>query len=152
MKKKVICGFPGVGKSHFQKKMMDEKNLIVADSDSSTFDKEFFPTNYIQHIKKLLNDNETDVILISSHAIVREALGVNQIDFTLVFPDISLKEEFIQRYKDRGSPPAFVELLGNNWDAWIKECQDDQNAVDKVILKQGEFLSDHIDSISDTNK
>ena len=51
LKGKVICGFPGVGKSTLFKELEDSDYLVL-DSDSSTFDKTKFPENYIEHIKE----------------------------------------------------------------------------------------------------
>jgi wyosine [tRNA(Phe)-imidazoG37] synthetase (radical SAM superfamily) len=109
------------------------------DSDSSKFDKSEFPQNYIKHIKD--NLGKADVILVSSHKEVREALVDNQIQFTLVYPEVSNKDEYIQRYIDRGSPEAFVNLLTKNWDMWISELED-QNDCSKIKLQDGQYLSD----------
>jgi len=49
----VIAGFPGVGKTTATK-LLKEKGIIVLDSDSSKFDKQHFPANYIEHIKTAL--------------------------------------------------------------------------------------------------
>jgi hypothetical protein len=134
----VISAFPGCGKSHY---FRSNKNKIVLDSDSSTFDKSDFPRNYIEHIKS--NIGKADVIMVSSHKEVREALVENGIFFTLVYPEPSIKEEYIQRYIDRGSPESFVNLLTNNWNNWISELEE-QVGCDKITLKEGQYLSDVI--------
>lgn len=81
--------------------------------------------------------------MVSSHKEVREALVENGIDFTLVYPEPSIKEEYIQRYIDRGSPESFVNLLTNNWNNWISELEE-QRSCDKITLKKGQYLSDVI--------
>jgi hypothetical protein len=73
---KVISAFPGCGKTHLFK---THKNKIILDSDSSTFDKKYFPQNYIKHIKE--NIGKVDIILVSSHSDVRSALVNENIDF-----------------------------------------------------------------------
>jgi hypothetical protein len=65
----------------------------------------------------------------------------NGIEFTLVYPDKSIKDEYIQRYIDRGSPDSFINLLTKNWELWIDEL-DNQIGCDKIKLKEGEYLSD----------
>jgi hypothetical protein len=137
-KAKVISAFPGCGKTHFFK---NNKGKVVLGSDSSTFDKSDFPRNYIEHIKE--NLDSADIIMVSSHKDVREALVKNGIDFTLVYPNIELKDQFVERYIERGSPESFVELLGNNWDVWVSETMN-QEGCDRVELKSGEYLSDVI--------
>lgn len=134
----VISAFPGCGKSHYFRNNSDK---IVLDSDSSTFDKSDFPRNYIQHIKS--NLGMADIIMVSSHKEVRDALVENEIEFTLVYPESDIKEDYIQRYIDRGSPESFIKLLNNNWENWISELEE-QTGCDKVKLKKGQYLSDVI--------
>lgn len=135
---KLYSAFPGTGKSHV---FNTRKDIIVADSDSSTFDKSDFPDNYIRHIKSLIG--RVDVLMISSHEDVRNALVDNQLNFTLVYPDISLKEEYLQRYTDRGSSESFINLLNLKWEEWITQCQN-QKYCDHIVLKSGEYMYDVI--------
>ena len=58
----LYAGFPAVGKSYFY----NNSDLTVLDSDSSKFDKAFFPQNYIEHIKA--NLGKVDVILCNGQA------------------------------------------------------------------------------------
>lgn len=136
---KLYAAFPGTGKSHFFEESKDSLNIL--DSDSSTFDKSEFPQNYIDHIKE--NIGKADIIMISSHDVVRNALVENDIDFTLIYPHVSLKEEYVQRYKDRGNADAFIELLEANWETWINECEF-QQGCDKIVLDSYQYLSEVI--------
>ena len=147
-KVKIISGFPGIGKSYFKA----NSSLNVKDSDSSQFSwisegirNPKFPQNYIEHINRLVEDNTTEVILVSSHKDVRKGLVANNIYFTLVYPDKALKEEYLQRYIDRGSPESFIKLISNNWDNFLNEL-DKQDNCKKVILKKDEYLNDVIES------
>lgn len=133
----LMSAFPGTGKSYLFKNS-DKK---VLDSDSSKFDKKYFPDNYIQHIKD--NINEADYILISSHEVVRKALDDNNLKFILVYPDITLKEEYLKRYKERGSDEKFIDILDKNWEDWIKQL-DEQKCFKKIILKKDEYLTDYV--------
>lgn len=136
---KLVSAFPGTGKSYIFNNVKDK---VILDSDSSKFDKEYFPDNYITHIKE--NINKADLILISSHKPVRDALVANDLYFNLVYPDISLKDDYIQRYIQRGSPEKFVELLKNNWEIWITECESQYNC-NHIKLNKDEYLIDIID-------
>jgi hypothetical protein len=140
MKTKVYSAFPGVGKTTY----FNTTSKKVLDSDSSKFDKRKFPENYIQHIEKNIQDPDVDKILVSSHKNVRDALVARGINFVLAYPDSSLKDEYIQRYKDRGNNDAFVKLLKNNWDSWMKEMESQEGCY-KVKLKSGQYLTDVID-------
>lgn len=81
--------------------------------------------------------------MISSHKEVRDALVENGLYFKLVYPDISLKEEYIKRYEERGNVDNFIKLLDNNWESWITELQT-QVGCEHKVLKTGQFLSDII--------
>lgn len=144
---KVIAGFPGVGKSYFTKRAK-ELNLSVQDSDSSEFSwsepgvrNPAFPQNYIEHIKEKLEDDSVDFILVSTHDIVRKALEENQIKYTLVYPDPSLKEEYINRYKERGSDGKFVKLMDTKWLDFIHELIE-ETYPDVIELRKGQYLGD----------
>ncbi|RTK92898.1 MAG: hypothetical protein EKK64_11175, partial [Neisseriaceae bacterium] len=93
---KVIAAFPGTGKSTYYKQHATEQ--IILDSDSSLFDKKDFPNNYIQHIKNHLN--KADIIFVSSHKIVRDALVEANIPFTLIYPNLDCKDEYLTRYQN----------------------------------------------------
>lgn len=133
----LISAFPGTGKSYLFKNS-DKK---VLDSDSSKFDKKYFPDNYIQHIKDNIND--VDYILISSHEVVRKALDDNNLKFILVYPDITLKDEYLKRYKERGSDKKFIDILDKNWEDWIKQL-DKQKCFKRIVLKKDEYLTDYV--------
>ena len=109
----IISGFPGVGKTEFFK---DQKyhGRVCLDSDSSEFSwvkdengnntKERnpeFPKNYIEHIKS--NIGKVDVIFVSSHKVVREALEKEGLNYYLVYPKREDKTEYIRRYRKRGN-------------------------------------------------
>ena len=140
----VISGFPGIGKTFFQ----NTTSLNVSDSDSSKFSwsslgirNTKFPQNYINHIKNLLLEKE--IILISSHNMVRKCLKENKIFFTLVYPDISLKQEYLKRFINRKSSSSFINMINNNWELFIKEIEQEKNC-DLVKLLSGQFLSNVI--------
>lgn len=151
---KVICGFPGIGKSSYWTSRGTRPGSVV-DSDSSLFSWVWridglrsvktderninFPANYIEHIQEHMgwvND-----ILVSSHKDVRNALVDAEIPFTLIFPDIDDKKEYVQRYVDRGSPEALINLINQNWNDWILDCQNQKNCT-LIQLEPGQFLSD----------
>lgn len=140
---KVICGFPGIGKSTYVKEFKKEYGDTILDSDSSKFDKKNFPNNYIKHIKEAIEENKT--ILASSHDVVRNALIKEKIPFTLIYPDKKCKDEYLERYKKRGSPESFIKLLSDNWDDWIDQCDEiDSKIVTKIKLNCDEFISDKL--------
>lgn len=141
----IISGFPGIGKTYYKQ----NNNLNVLDSDSSKFSwiekgirHPDFPQNYIEHIKE--NIDKADIILVSSHKIVRDALVNNNINFTLIFPERNLKEEYIERFKIRGSDQGFINMLERNWNSFIDDMVN-QKKCKSVKLKSGEFLSNYLE-------
>ena len=127
MRTKIISAFPGVGKTYYSNKHPDK----ALDSDSSNFSwtiengqkirSSEFPNNYIRHIKE--NIGKYEYIFVSSHKEVRKALKDNCLFFYLVFPQKMMKNEFIERYKDRGNSEDFIKLVSDNWEQWIDDCK-----------------------------
>jgi hypothetical protein len=144
MKTKVYSAFPGCGKTTY----FNTTDRNVLDSDSSKFDKKHFPGNYLDHIEKNIEDPNVDKILVSSHKDVREGLVRRKIPFVMVYPDRDIKDEYIQRYKDRGNNDEFVDLLEKNWDNWMDEMDEMSVPVGQILykvrLKSGQYLSDVI--------
>ena len=138
----IISGFPGVGKTSLYNRKYED--LIILDSDSSTFDKEDFPENYIKHIKE--NIGKVDIILVSSHKDVRLALDSNKIKYILIYPNLSLKDEYLERYRLRGSVQSFIDLISKNWELWIKEIVEHEHSeyLTKIELESGEFATDFL--------
>lgn len=142
----VISAFPGTGKSHLFNHAPE--GLRIADSDSSQWSwtspgvrHPKWPMNYMEHIQSLINDG-VDLILVSSHKEVRDALVDFEIPFTLVFPQACLKNEYLQRFAERGSPEKFIELLDQKWSEWVSPVNT--GAAQVVLLGSGEFLSDAV--------
>lgn len=150
MEAKIISGFPGVGKSY----LFNNTKLKVLDSDSSEFSwvkdgngnntKERspeFPSNYMKHIKD--NISKVDIILVSSHDVVRNALKDNSLDYTLVYPNIKAKEKYVERYKQRGSDEGFINFISSNWENFIRDIELEEFPI-KIELESKENLSDLI--------
>lgn len=112
----------------------------IIDSDSSNFSwvkdengnntKERnpnFPQNYINHIKEKMETE--DVIFVSSHDVVRKALKENGIEYHIFYPDKSMKNEWIRRFKERGNDEKFIEFISNNWDEFIDDIERDDHPI-----------------------
>lgn len=158
----VISAFPGCGKSTLCNRAeqyglihcavshdgvidpVDGQKLTpIFDSDSSLFDKEDFPGNYIEHIKEVLSNYPNVVIMVSSHENVRDAMKAAGIDYTLVYPARELKGLYLERYQDRGSSESFVTMMDDKWNEFIDSVEDD-TIPSKLILSEGEYLVDKI--------
>jgi len=134
----IISGFPGVGKSYFCNRA---SGLIVVDSDSSKFSHlPDFPRNYVRHIEE--NIGKADVILVSTHQSVRDALRERGIRYVLVYPDRSQKEAYLERYRKRGSSDGFISMLEREWDAFIDSIEQETFPVKIKLSKDCEYLLD----------
>lgn len=109
------------------------------DSDSSKFDKTDFPRNYIEHIKE--NIDNVDIMFISSHEDVRNALENEDIDFDLFYPSIDRKLEFLENYVKRRSNREFIMKVDANWKEWIDGIENNTLKHCHIHkLNKGEFL------------
>lgn len=138
----IVCGFPGVGKSHA---FYNRGKYVISDSDSSKF-KNNFPTDYVRHIAEVSSREYIDFVFVSSHEDVRLALRNAGLSYYLVMPSIDCKEEYLKRYLDRGSLPEFITLLENNFEDWVTNVSDVPEER-LVVLQQGEYLADVLDTI-----
>ena len=132
----IVSAFPGCGKTTLSK-----KHPNINDSDSSHFDKRYFPGNYLDHIQALYDRGACT--LVSSHALVREGLAKRALPFILAYPAVDCKAEYLERYRLRGSPQAFIDLLDKNWESWIAECENQRDCI-HIRLMKGQYLSDVI--------
>lgn len=126
-------------------------NSKILDSDSSVFSWLYdpytlkktdrrnpeFPNNYIEHIKNKMNTE--DIIFISSHKQVRDALKEFNIPYTLVIPRRELKDEWIERFRSRGNTKEFIDNVIQNWDNWMDELYTDRCEL-VVRLNSGEYI------------
>lgn len=153
MNTKIYSIFPACGKTWLYEHQEDY-DLKILDSDSSDFSwvrvngvKERnpdFPNNYIKHIKE--NIGKYDCIFVSSHAVVREALDNEGIDFTIVYPEQSCKAEWIGRcfIRDKnGESGCGTEVMYNNFDNWILECIETGINHKEIVLQPREYLSNY---------
>ena len=130
----------------------NSSELKFIDSDSSNFSwikdengentKERnpnFPQNYINHIKS--NIGKVDVIFVSSHGVVRDALYEAGLNYFLFYPNIKMKEIYIDRFKQRGNEQSFIDFISKNWDNFINGCKNQFGCI-QIEMKDG-FLSNY---------
>ena len=103
-----------------------------------------YPINYLEAIKKA--NTEYKVVLISQHDVIRKCLDAVKLDYVIIYPDISMKEEFIERYKARGNNNDFINLITSKWESWISNLNLVQNHQ-KIILNRGQYLSDFAEEL-----
>lgn len=143
----VISAFPGCGKSYCFGAYKD--NFAMLDSDSSRFSwvvdengestgerHPDFPSNYIEHIKS--NIGKVDIIFVSSHDIVRDALRAADIKTVMVSPKREMKDIWLDRLSKRGSEDKFVDFISSKWNDFIDGMENDtsENVVLRLVLDE----------------
>lgn len=144
----VISAFPGMGKTWYFNNCQDLHSSY--DSDSSQFPKDNFPQNYIEYIKGKLKDDDKDIIFVSTHESVRRALIDEGIRFVCLYPDRSMKDELMQRYRQRGSSEAFIENMDKNFDNYITSIEKmlTESSVSGICFMDSTYINqDTIDEI-----
>lgn len=150
IKTKIISAFPCCGKSyafnHYQ------SHYYMLDSDSSEFswikDKDGnntkernpeFPNNYIRHIQD--NLGKVDIIFVSSHKQVREALDDASIRYCTVYPKRTMLNEWVGRMYRRGDSVEFIQFIIDNWNEFMYELwHEDNNGFGTHYLGNNEYL------------
>ena len=152
----IISGFPGTGKSTAAKLLPG----IVIDLESSDFhwtdpkaeekvQHPEWPANYITAIRALAfetdglkNYRDLLYVLISGHAQVLNRLDELGIDYAISYPALDAKEEYLQRYIDRGNTPEFIEKLSANYEKYIADLKS--HGKPEIPLAEGEYLFDKL--------
>lgn len=144
----IILGFPAVGKSRL-KEMFKNSDIKVVDSDSSMFDKSDFPANYMRHIESLIG--KVNIIMVSTHETVREAFKsadfIYDVPMYICYPSLELKDEWLDRCRNRCNNEKFIKLIDDNYEQWIKDIMGETQFEHLMIDKPDEFLSDKIKEI-----
>lgn len=164
MKTKIYSVFPACGKTWLYEHQEDY-GLKILDSDSSQFSWVYtnidengnvirgvrrvrnpeFPANYIKYIKE--NIGKYDCIFVSSHVSVRKTLDGEDIDFVIVYPDMSCKAEWVGRcfIRDKnGESGCGADAMYDNWESWILECVETGINHEEIVLQSREHLSDRL--------
>lgn len=151
MNTRIYCVFPACGKTWLSYHQKDF-NLRILDCDSSQFSwvcvggrrerNPNFPANYIAHIKQ--NIGKYDYIFVSTHAAVREVLDKEGIDFTIVYPNMRCKAEWVGRCfirEQNNENGCGAKVLLGNWEQWISDCINTGFDHAEIVLHHGEYLS-----------
>lgn len=77
----------------------------------------------------------------------RPYIDIPPLPYTLVVPDPSLKDEYEQRYIDRGNPDDFLDIFVRDgaWERWQNQFESFFRPTRKIVLQSGQYLSDVLD-------
>lgn len=134
MKNTIICGFAGVGKSYLAKNVEG-----YVDLESTPFNKNWdLYSNVAIHMQK---NGYTPML--SCHKELRQILKEKGVDYIVVCPRIEHKNNYLQRYKERGNDKEFIKLFEDNFEKFIQEIVDEEENV-VFLEKEYTTLSDII--------
>lgn len=152
LKGTIISGFPGVGKS-YAIDGLTLKGFKVSDSDSSFYSWIYdddgnktdvrnpnFVDDYLNHIVAAAKTN--DIVFVSTHKEIRTKLKEEGIEFYTVAPRADLKDEYLMRYVDRGSPAGLIRGIIENWDSLITDVKETAYSDLYIELRANEYLLD----------
>lgn len=143
----VVSAFPCCGKTYAFEHYQDRYTIL--DSDSSQFSwiineqgekvrNPEFPANYIKHIKD--NIGKADIIFVSSHKDVREAMTNAGIRFCTVYPKANMQNEWVGRMYRRGNDAKFIEFIINNWDDFMGNITFEEHGFGLCRLGNNDYI------------
>lgn len=148
----VIYAFPGSGKTEYCKNNLNAIELASEKyhwNDYSNKETEEskgnykiinkdWPNNYLIAIKESLLKYDYVFVTHSGSKLCEE----NKIPYYIIYPEICCKEEYINRMILRKNSSEFIENMNTNYENYILDCEKNNYASKKYILKLGEYLSD----------
>ncbi|MCI8939129.1 MAG: hypothetical protein HFH11_03130 [Dorea sp.] len=158
----IIAGFSGVGKTTFAKTHQNVIDLHIMpykytnlNEVNNNYNDESIKAapelilnpdwryDYYDKLISLYKSEPNKIIVIPTDIQIMNWLAYEEITFTLVFPSYDLKEEYRNKYLERGNTEAFIDIFINDWDYWIGMFKL-QKGCKKIELKTNEYLSDVI--------
>lgn len=149
----VVSAFPCCGKTYAFENYQDKYSML--DSDSSEFSWSYqkgedknnwtvrkrnseFPNNYIKHIKE--NIGKVDIIFVSSHLQVREAMEEAGIHYCTVYPKKEMLNEWVGRMYRRGNDYEFIKFQIEHWDEFMHNIIFEPHGFGICRLGNNEYL------------
>jgi len=47
----------------------------------------------------------------------------------MVYPDKSMKDEWIRRFRERGNDEGFIKFISDNWDSFIDKIESEEKCL-----------------------
>ncbi len=129
----IISAFCGTGKTYLCEKSGGK--LIEAECWKYS-DKSGFPRNIVRYVISMCGT--VNGIFISTNPMVLNALP-SKMDVILIYPELALKDEYIERFVSRSSSDDFISMLSKYWKIWIMEIMM-RNQSRHIVLKSGQYI------------
>lgn len=152
----IVSAFPASGKTWLAAhcKLLNITGYKVLDLDPTLIPKvdgqrtSDFKECYLAMVKESIAPDT--IILLSTHEEIRSALVEEGLEYSLVYPQDDLKQEWIDRLHSRQSPDSLISIVRRSWSSMLDECGN-QGGCARFVLKEGQYLSDIIDDIVDNS-
>lgn len=157
MKKIIIAGFAGIGKTFLAKKY---KNVVDLESSRFVYDytdiphadyeklkgtknrtlNKNFPENYIKAIKE--SEKKYDVICIWLKLEMLPLYEKNKIDYTICYPSEKAFEKYKNLYIQRGNNNGWIQHALEAYPKYVAALKDNKHP--KIILEENENLEEYL--------
>lgn len=74
---------------------------------------------------------------------IMDFLEADNIPYTIFYPNVELKDEYEQRYLERGNSESFMDVFIGQWDYRLESLAE--RKCKKIVLESHQYLSDVID-------
>lgn len=149
----VVSAFPCCGKTYAFENYQNKYSMLDSDSSQFSWCYEYdptnsdnvikyrnpeFPKNYIDHIKE--NIGKVDIIFVSSHLQVRQAMTEAGIYYCTVYPKPEMLNEWVGRMYRRGNDESFIKFQIDHWDEFMHNITFEPHGFGICRLGNNEYL------------
>lgn len=124
-------------------------NLLAKEAIKNIYRKETirvrnpnFVKDYINHIKE--NIGKVDIIFVSSHLEIRQALQDNNIEYITVYPYKNCLCEWVGRMYLRDDKYEFIDRQIEMWDKNMDNIENEPHGIELIRMKSFEHMNDVI--------
>ena len=132
----VVCAaFCGTGKTY----ICEKTDIKAIEVEYWKYKEKGLFKEYIQDVKKYFG--KVDYIFIATDPEGMKLLNNEGFNITLIYPRNELRNEYLDRYIERGSSYDFIGRFMKHWDTWIDELKE-QEYCKHIVLDSGQYLLD----------
>ena len=133
---KIIVGFHGIGKTWATQHNFNYSILDFWYNGYQT------PEEILKDILEL--QTQYDFVLIDNSDLIRDILLINNINYYLIYPDIKLKEKYINNFKLLNYDESYIQDISDNWEKELNDISQELFPY-KIELKEDMYLLDILD-------
>lgn len=130
---RVICGFPGIGKTRAR----SEKTIDM--------DLQGIPQDYqVDAIREKVAEGY--IVMVASWAFLRRALWKAGIEYAVVYPSRNIRAEYLERMANRkgGTSSKHMQKLASQFKNMVRSCQSDPSPYHICLNSIDENLADFV--------